>query len=563
MRRLCLALPLVVIIFATTARPTRAQSRAQTPATYRIAGTVVSELDQHPLQRATIKIFDPTQQQTIQSTTSDEYGHFAFTGVPAGLYTLQGTAPGYLPTTYDEHTGFNTGIVTGAGVDTESLVLKLRREATIAGTIHNESFEPIEHAAVRLFRQTHDFGDSRMVSAGMLNTDDLGHFEDAQILPGTYFLAAIATPWYAVHPAPETQSRLPAFGFADSIDPTLDVAYPITYYPDTTDPARAAAIVVRGGETRELDLQITAQPAVTLTISRAPVTPGNGQPPDYPQLRTSIFGDAETIMSGETRPTPTQFIVTGLAPGDYLLSDQRNNGSQSDDGTPLHLSERTAAATFPSASDLVHVKLRLKSADGSPMPTSLWVGLVRRNAQKFVSGQVSAKGEATLDAAPGDYYFSIEGSPHTYFIRQIVSNPDSNPDSKTNAQRLPSRNIHLSAGDSPSLTITFVGGTHTLKGVIRKDGKPCPGAFILLVPSDEIHEVHTAYRQQSDLDGTFDIAGLASGAYTLIAIDGGWDLDWAHDAVLSRYLPNAVTVQIPDSAAKVQNLPTPVAVQNR
>ena len=63
-----------------------------------------------------------------------------------------------------------------------------------------------------------------------VQTDDLGAYELPELTPGTYFLSVRATPWYAVHP-PSTA------GAKDktAVDRSLDVAYPVTYYPDVAD----------------------------------------------------------------------------------------------------------------------------------------------------------------------------------------------------------------------------------------------------------------------------------------------------------------------------------------
>ena len=34
-------------------------------------------------------------------------------------------------------------------------------------------------------------------------------------------------------------------------------------------------------------------------------------------------------------------------------------------------------------------------------------------------------------------------------------------------------------------------------------------------------------RDQSDLDGTFTLQGIVPGRYTVLAIEGGWELDWS------------------------------------
>lgn len=562
MRRL-----LTIAVFAL------ALQHAQAQTTYRIAGSVVSAIDKHPLQRATVEIFNEDA-KILQTTKSDEYGRFAFTKVAAGTVGLQGTAPGYLTTTYDEHDGFNTGIVTGAGVDTESLVLTVQPESTIGGTVVNEAAEPVENAVVRLFLQSHAFGDGRLVPASTANTDDRGRFELPHLKAGTYFVAVSAAPWYAVHPAPPPQgpigftdqagrrgvviqrgqerqlSRNNSGGLADGIDPTLDVAYATEFYPGTNDSAHSQPIALRGGDSPELHFQLSPQQAVSVTIPRGKLKPGEPDVP--PQLRMSIFGQLEMPPPIDMEESSTQTVIGGLAPGDYILSDSRNP-NQALGGTPLHLAERNTEATPASDSGLAHVHIIAKPVDSSAAPSDLWVGLIHPHSVDMVSSGANEKGEVSLDATPGDYYFQVEGGGRVLFPRQILNGD----------QPVSSANLHFAADDSRFFTITYVEGKHTLKGMVRKDGKGFPGAFILLFPTSEAADPHTFFRQQSDLDGSFDIKGLAPGAYTLLAIDGGWDLDWQHDNALARYLPAAQKIGVPDSAEKTHYLTQPLAVQAR
>lgn len=565
MHRLLMKTPrlLPLVLFALALAPVR----AQTATTYRIAGAVVSAIDQHPLQRAAIQITNVDNPKQVQTTTSDEYGRFAFSKVPAGNFELQGKATGYLPTLYDEHDGFNTGIITGAGVDTESLILKLQPESSIAGAVVNEAAEPVENANVMLFLRSHNFGDGRLVPAGRASTDDRGRFELAHLWPDTYFVAVSAAPWYAVHPLPQNdppparilssragqqqQQRARAGGIADAIDPTLDVAYATEFYPGTTDSAHAQPITLRGGDSPELHFQLAPQAAVSVTVPRGALKPG--QPDVPPQVRMSIFGQLEGTPNMVMSQSSTQTVIAGLAPGDYILSDPRNP-NQTASGTPLHLAERNTEATpaAESASGLAHVHIIARAADGSSSPENLSISLIRPHTSNMVVGGVD-KGEVDLDAAPGDYYFQIVGGGKVLLPRQILSGD----------QPIPDGNIHLAAGESRFFTVTYAEGTHTLKGFAHKNGKGFPGAFILVFPTNEAADVHTFFRQQSDLDGSFFIQDLAPGAYTLLAIDGGWDLDWQQNGVLAHYLPAAQKISIPDSSEKTHYLTQFLTVQPR
>ena len=267
-----------------------AQPAAAPSGIYRIAGTVISSTTGQPVPLASVRLRSSQNSAAapfLQSTTADEYGRFEFTGIPAGNFTLQGEARGFLATYYDDHDGFTTGIITGVALDTGSLILKLVPRAALSGSITNEAGEPVQNASVRLFRQTHSFGDARIVSAGTASTDDLGRFEFPSLAPGDYLVAVTAQPWYAVHPQPSPGDTirfptLPAdatsqqqeqmrnilasvrrqavFGVTGPLDPALDVAYPITYYPGGDDPTQALPIPLRPGDAREFTLQLSPVP---------------------------------------------------------------------------------------------------------------------------------------------------------------------------------------------------------------------------------------------------------------------------------------------------------------
>ncbi len=55
-------------------------------------------------------------------------------------------------------------------------------------------------------------------------------------------------------------------------------------------------------------------------------------------------------------------------------------------------------------------------------------------------------------------------------------------------------------------------------------------------------------RDQSDSDGSFVLRGVAPGEYTVVAIENGWDLEWARPEVMARYLAGGVTVEVDEDA---------------
>jgi hypothetical protein len=70
-----------------------------------------------------------------------------------------------------------------------------------------------------------------------------------------------------------------------------------------------------------------------------------------------------------------------------------------------------------------------------------------------------------------------------------------------------------------------VGGEVTLEGIAKGSGKPASGAMIVLVPKNAEANPELFRRDQIDQDRTFGLRSVLPGAYTVMAINDGWDLD--------------------------------------
>jgi hypothetical protein len=66
---------------------------------------------------------------------------------------------------------------------------------------------------------------------------------------------------------------------------------------------------------------------------------------------------------------------------------------------------------------------------------------------------------------------------------------------------------------------------------------------------------------QSDSDGSFTLYRVFPGNYTLVAIEGGWSLDWERPEVIAPYLARGLKVQVTNQ--KTLNLSEAVDVQPR
>ena len=117
-------------------------------------------------------------------------------------------------------------------------------------------------------------------------TDDTGAYEFDNLHKGEYLLAVKAEPWYALHGAGPRQR---------ATSPSLDVAYPVTFFDSTTEEASASPIALTGGSRVEADVSLHAVPALHLVVEASRKPDGSSV---RPQLRQTVFG---TGVSAEAR----------------------------------------------------------------------------------------------------------------------------------------------------------------------------------------------------------------------------------------------------------------------
>jgi protocatechuate 3,4-dioxygenase beta subunit len=536
----------------------RALTAAQTPSIpqatpgngYRIAGTIVDKNDGHPLARARITLRDAKNPQKFESIVTAENGKFEFNGVPAGKYDLHGARRGFISASYDQHEQFSTAIVPGAGLETEALVLRLAPAAIISGKILDEAGEPVRHATVTLYYDDHSNGVDQIRQAQGTQTDDQGAYEIPRLMPGTYFLSASAKPWYALHPnsnAPDSGSKLqPA---PATLDRSLDVAYPLTYYPDVTEADSATPIPMRGGERLQVDIHLNPVPSLHL-LFRVPNEGNHGF--SAPRLEQPAF-DGSTFMQidGIRMVSPGLVELTGIPAGRYNVrlnapgvALQMDGVDLTKDGEELDTSRGEALST---------IKMSVQVPGETAVSPQLTVGL--RGVQKMFAGtqQVKAKGEVEFQQiAPGRYEVLV-WSDKPYSIAHISAE----------GAEVSGHSITVTAGSSPSVSLTVVGGSLNVEGTAKRAGKPFAGAMVVLVPRNPEENRDLFRRDQSDLDGTFNLQNVVPGSYTVLAIENGWDLDWSQPAVIAAYTKHGRAVEVGNHFGRPVNLSEPVEVQSK
>lgn len=520
-------------------------SAAQTPGGFKIAGTVVSKIDGHPLARVRVTVRDTKAAEKLESIVTTEDGKFQFSGVPAGKYSLIGAKRGFITAAYDQHEQYSTAIVTGADLDTETLVLRLAPSAIISGKVLDEAGEPVRHATVTAYRDDHSSGMDQIHTYRMAQTDDQGAYEITSLMPGTYFLSARAKPWYAEHPNSTNDAEAAA-----SFDRSLDVAYPVTYYSDVTDSESATPIPIRGGERLQVEMHLNPVPSFHLFF-RVPNTGDHSFV--FPQLEQPAFDGSVSVQSeGTNMVSPGLMEVTGIPPGRYNVrfngagaATQMNGVDVSKDGEEIDASAAEATST---------VKISVRVPGENTLPAHLALAL-RSSHAAFAGGKVvDSRGQVEFQEVPaGRYEMLLFGTSKPYSIARITAE----------GAEVSGHTLIVAPGSSPSVSLSLVGGSVSVEGTVMHAGKPFAGAMVVLVPKNPEGNRDLFRRDQSDLDGTFRLPNVIPGSYTVLAIENGWELDWSQPAVIAAYLNHGRTVEIGNQAGHSINLSAPVEVQSR
>jgi Carboxypeptidase regulatory-like domain len=502
----------------------RAQQSGQSgPATWRISGKAVDALSGAPLARCSVEI-EPTENGgASRSVETGSDGLFAFDGVEQGKYRLSASKRGYLPQAYEQHDNFSTAIVVGPELQSEGLIFKVLPQAIISGVIADERGEPVRRAQVRLFKDEDLAGIRSTVQRQTAMTDDRGVYELARIDPGNYYLAVSGRPWYAQtvsHGQPnEKQEEEPAS--------PLDVAYPTTFYPQATDSEDATPIPIRGGERIQADVTLNAQQALHIRIA----LPVQDQAGAFSlMLSQSVFGQVEPVGSPSQTIQNGVLEISGILPGhyDFNLSHHSPDGPVSES---THFSgDVTGSTTELTPTDEeseVTVVGKVTSVDGK-VPSG-GIALLPAHHGRSYPAMLDKAGEFNVKVPPGDY--EILGQiPQMYLARLSAQDGE-----------LKNRVLTVKAGSTPKLELLASKGFGQIEGIAKRGDHPASGIMVLLAPDDNPFLFR---RDQSDSDGTFTLENIVPGHYRLLAVERGWELEWANRDVLNAFLKKSVPVEV-------------------
>ncbi len=501
----------------------------------------------------------------------DARGHFTVTLPSAGSWRLTASARGFVSQAFDQHQNYSSDIVLTAEAPTKEIEFRLGPEASITGLVLDEAGEPVRNAQIMLQNVPPPSpGGPQPVGAtrGGARTDDRGMYELANLSPGEYRLSIHAVPWYT---AGGQTVRAANANTDTSLDPSLDFAYPLTWFPGVSDPSLAETIVLHAGDTRQADFHLVPIPSIHMRIVTPPRVASNGSntpaPPTIPIVQQiGSGGGGQNFVQVTTRfDQQGQVDVGGLTPGVYQV---RLAGPNQEGHSALvevtANSARTVDLSVPSR-DMARITLRFDgvgdsdSGPGQGRNGGVQVTLIDMDTQR---GSFSSNGpeggggglgrrdqrdpsaERIIEVPPGRYEVVLNGRPNIFLTGLTAKGAET-----------AGRYVTVGAGES-TLTVHVASGRANLSGIAALEGKPSVGAMVLLVPVtiEDPNSITVLLRDQTNTDGSFDLANIIPGQYILVVIDHGWQINWGDRSTLRRYLLQGVPVDLKSSATVKQNI---------
>ncbi len=532
----------------------------QTAGNRTISGFVISGVNGEALADAGVTLSDAGDGKKAAETATDGEGRFLFANVADGRYTLRASHRGFVTAGYEEHGGFSTAIVTGGGLDTTGLRFTLEAQAAIYGTVTEDSGDPVPQARVSLYHRVGGLG--RMERAGMALADAMGHFELHHLTAGSYYLCASGEPWYRAIgvTAPEEQ------GGAAGEKPRspLDVAYRLTCYPDTTDPNAAEAVEVSAGDRVAANLTLHPVPAVHISVEIPNPTGqqhGGIAPPIFFQ---DVFGDRDLVQAGPSFISESQgsdgnsvttLEISGVAPGEYDVEVRPQPGAPSL-FTTMDATTDHASLDLSSIPPEAEVSGKISMAGGGSLPNELSMMLMPVQGEGQGFAQVFSDGSFTFHGVrPGTYSVLLNSGGPTnrsfLFAAQLSAS----------GGRVEGRELEVGS-DAVVLNVVAAEASVTVRGFAKSNGKPTPGVFVVLVPEGASAGREALKADQTDSDGSFNLLHVLPGAYSLVAVEEGWTLDWGQPGAMARYLAKGERVNVAADAKQI-NLKEPVEVQSK
>jgi hypothetical protein len=510
--------------------------------------------------------------------TTDAGGHFSFTDLPEGRYTLRAQKEGFFPLTVNGVTppplvgAIATATVTKDAPNAQ-VTIPLVPGGIISGFIRDQQGKGAAGIAVTILRAGYQDGRRTLnpVQTGTgFNplqaehaTNDRGEYRIFWVPPGEYFV--------------RTDISLITMRIGTAAPSTVPL---LTFYPGTPDASRAIPVTVQPGqEVAAIDFPIEYAPAFKVSGKVIVAVPGGMTLPNGQVIRTLatfnvVRQDADpgerlplttnskpSLGNGAEGQSDFEFELQGISPGAYyvypLFANQQVGGA-TPAGTfyatriPIQVFDKDVTGLTGVIHPNPDVKFHVTMQGTPPNPpngrqpqTAMRVQLRTQEALPTLvttglatAQQMQPDGSITFpNVFPSRYKILLPQTPFGYYVADIRQGSSSIYNDAI---------LTVTGEDSPQVEITFKAGGSSVQGIVHdKQGKPAT-ASVTLIPSPPRRQNSLLYKRvTANADtGQFTLNGIAPGEYRLFAFQ----------------TPTAGAEENEEFLAKYQNRGRPVSI---
>jgi hypothetical protein len=568
-RRSLAALLAAALVLPLTAQtpardtPARPQDAPPTP-TGRMTGRVVAADTGRPIKRARVFI-NAAEVPGGRGALTDDSGTFDFTELPAGRYTVNVSKSGFVSLSYGQRRPLQAGTPLQLldGQQLKNIDFRLPRGSVIAGRVLDEDGEPMAGVMVRVMRYQYLQGDRRLTPAGTGQTDDKGQFRVWGLMPGDYYVNAIARAAGGGGPfggggrgfAGGRGAFAGAGGPGSTDQETTN--YAPTFYPGV--PSLNDAKPVTLGLSQELlDVNFSMQLVRTSRIAGR-VTNPDGSPSTSGQVNLMLDGGGRgnqiAANFGGRVQWDGSFTVNNVPPGRYLLRVRGDdsetpqfatlpisvNGSDMNDVNVVLTSGATLSGTvsFP-------------SAPTPPDPTQFRLTAPAMEPG-FVGPQPNARvdkdGKFVLSGVPaGAHLLRAAGAARGWMLKSVTIGGRDVTDAP----------FEVRSGETlGNIEVALTDRVNEINGAVTDDkGVPASEYTVLAFSTDasfwrpQSRQIATA---RPDQTGQYRIRTLPPGEYYLVTVDPAEQGEWFEPAYLDEHRLGASRVTLTEGDVKTQD----------
>ncbi|MBI4486934.1 MAG: carboxypeptidase regulatory-like domain-containing protein, partial [Acidobacteria bacterium] len=172
--------------------PAQAKDAPAVPAG-RISGRVLAADNGRPVKRARV-FASAAELPEGRGALTDDTGAFDLAELPAGRYMVTVSKAGFVSLSYGQRRPLQAGtpLQLADGQQLKNVDFQLPRGSVIAGHVSDQDGDPMPGATVRVMRYQYMQGDRRLTPAGTGQTDDRGQYRIWGLMPGDYYVTALA-----------------------------------------------------------------------------------------------------------------------------------------------------------------------------------------------------------------------------------------------------------------------------------------------------------------------------------------------------------------------------------